>query len=150
MIELDLYPGDGRPRRDQAGEGGLSERRLLAEDESSAVSVSISPGPRLGRDSVAIRPSGLPVLNINASAAAGKGITTAANVSAAIPVRAFKGMSALSVMIFLPSPVWKIVAVLARSPTEQQQQFDFVRHDPSLPLVNRADGASAYEAIRQS
>jgi len=40
--------------------------------------------------------------------------------------------------------------VLARSPTEQQQQFDFVRHDPSLPLVNRADGASAYEAIRQS
>ena len=51
------------------------------------------------------------MLNVNASAAAGNGITTAANVSAAIPVRAFKGMSALSVMIFLPSPVWKIVAV---------------------------------------
>ena len=101
MIELNLYPVDGRPRRDQAGEGGLSERRLLAEDESSAVSVSISPGPRLGRDSVAIRPSGLPVLNMNASAAAGNGITTAPNVSAAIPVRAFKGISLSSIMIFL-------------------------------------------------
>ena len=101
MIELNLYPVDGRPRRDQAGEGGLSERRLLAEDESSAVSVSISPGPRLGRDSVAIRPSGLPVLNINASAAAGNGIAIAANVSAAIPVRVFERMSVSSGMIFL-------------------------------------------------
>ena len=101
MIELDLYPGDARPRRDQTGEGALSERRLLAEDESSAVSVSISPGPRLGRDSVAIRPSGLPVLNVNASATAGNGITTAANVSAAIPIRAFEVMSDWSVMIFL-------------------------------------------------
>jgi hypothetical protein len=25
VIELDLYLGDARPRRDQAGEGGLSE-----------------------------------------------------------------------------------------------------------------------------
>ena len=79
--------------------------------KSSAVSVSISPGPRLGRDSVAIRPSGSPVLNVNASATAGNGITTAANVSAAIPLRAFKGMNDWSVMIFLRRPVWKIVAV---------------------------------------
>ena len=101
MIELNLYPVDGRPRRDQAGEGGLSERRLLAEDESSAVSVSISPGPRLGRDSVAIRPSGLPVLNVNASATAGNGVAIATKRIAAIPVRAFEGMSDWSVMIFL-------------------------------------------------
>ena len=33
MVELDLYPSDARPRRDQAGEGGLIERGLLAEDE---------------------------------------------------------------------------------------------------------------------
>ena len=50
------------------------------------------------------------MLNVNASADAGNGATTAANVSAAIPVRAFKGMSASSVMIFLRR-LWKIVAV---------------------------------------
>jgi hypothetical protein len=50
------------------------------------------------------------VLNMNASAAAGNGIATAANASAAIPVRALKGISALSVMIFLRR-LWKIFAV---------------------------------------
>src|SRR5262249_29171945 len=45
--------------------------------------VSISNFPALsGRAAVAMRPSGLPVLKTNVSAAAGNGITTAANVSA--------------------------------------------------------------------
>jgi hypothetical protein len=61
----------------------------------------LSPGLPLGRDSVPIRPSGLPVLNMNASAAAGNGTTTAAKVSAAILVRAFEEMSASSVITFL-------------------------------------------------
>src|SRR3984893_331926 len=73
--------------------------------------VSISNFPALsGRVAVAIRPSGLPVLKTNASAAAGNGITTATNVSAAIPVRAFKEKSASSVMIFLRR-LWKIVGI---------------------------------------
>src|SRR4029077_8439920 len=58
--------------------------------------VSISNFPALsGRVAVAIRPSGLPVLKTNVSAIAGNGITAAANVSAAIPVRAFNGMSVI-------------------------------------------------------
>jgi hypothetical protein len=54
-----------------------------------------------------MRPSGLPVLKTNVSAAADNGITAAANVSAALPVRAFaaipvlEGMDASSVIIFL-------------------------------------------------
>ena len=48
------------------------------------------------------------MLKTNASAAAGNGITTTANVSAAIPVRVFKGMRASSVMIFLRR-LWKIL-----------------------------------------
>src|ERR1700730_7381675 len=73
--------------------------------------VSISNFPALScRVEVAGRPSGLPVLKTNASAAAGNGITTAANASAAIPVRAFKEKSASSVMIFLRR-LWKIVAI---------------------------------------
>jgi hypothetical protein len=60
---------------------------------------------------VAIRPSGLPVLKKNGSAAAGNGIIIAANASAAIPVRAFKGISVSSVIIFLRRPAWKLVAV---------------------------------------
>jgi hypothetical protein len=73
--------------------------------KSSPVSISeLVPG----RVAVAIRPSGLPVLKKNESAAAGNGITAATNASAAIPVRAFKRMS---VMNLPPSPVWKIVAV---------------------------------------
>src|SRR5262249_32656301 len=56
--------------------------------------VSISNFPVLsGRAAVAILPSGFPVLNVNASAAAGNGVITAANASAAIPTRAFDGMS---------------------------------------------------------
>jgi hypothetical protein len=47
----------------------------------------------------------LPVLKTNSSAAAGNDITTVANVSAAIPVRAFEGMSASSVIDLPPSPV---------------------------------------------
>jgi len=50
--------------------------------KSSAVSVSINPGP-LGLDSVAIRPSGSPVLKLNGSATAGNGATITALVSAA-------------------------------------------------------------------
>src|ERR1700730_329019 len=70
--------------------------------------VSISNFPALsGRVAVAIRPSGLPVLKTKSAAAADSGITAAANVSAAIPVRAFaaipvfEGMDASSVIIFL-------------------------------------------------
>jgi hypothetical protein len=71
--------------------------------------VSISNFPALsGRVAVAIRPSGLPVLKTNVSAIDGNGIITAANASAAIPVRAFEGMSDWSVMIFLRR-LWKIV-----------------------------------------
>ena len=70
--------------------------------KSSPVSISNLPA-LMGRVAVAIRPSGLPVLKTNASAAAGNGITTAANASAAITVRAFKGN--WSVMIFLRRPV---------------------------------------------
>jgi hypothetical protein len=64
--------------------------------KSSPVSVSAVPGC----DVVAILVSGFPVLK-KKSAAAGNGITTAAKVSAAIPTRAFDGMSVSSVMIFL-------------------------------------------------
>src|SRR6266446_10899998 len=67
--------------------------------KSSPVSISNFPGLE-GRVAVAIRPSGLPVLKTNGSAVAVNGIT-AANVTAAIPVRAFERMSASSVMIFL-------------------------------------------------
>src|SRR6516162_9472900 len=67
--------------------------------------VSISNFPLLsGRAAVAILPSGLPVLNVNSSAAAGNGIINAANASAAIPVRAFKGIRVSSVMVFLRRP----------------------------------------------
>src|SRR5215471_19386440 len=55
--------------------------------KSSPASISNFPG-LWGRTAVAIRPSGLPVLKTNVSAAADNGITTAANVSAAILVRA--------------------------------------------------------------
>src|SRR5262249_29617927 len=58
--------------------------------KSSPVSISNFPGLS-GRAAVAIRPSGVPVLKTNVSAAAANGITTAANVSAAIPVHAFEG-----------------------------------------------------------
>src|SRR5262245_54126073 len=67
--------------------------------KSSPVSISNLPA-LAGRVAVAMRPSGLPVLNTNASAAAGNGITTAANASAAIAVRAFEG-SDWGVMSFL-------------------------------------------------
>src|SRR5579864_5757759 len=53
--------------------------------KSSAVSVSSRPGP-LGRDSVAIFPSGSPVLNVNTSPTAGAAIRMAAP-SAAIGLR---------------------------------------------------------------
>ena len=80
-----------RCRGDEAGEGRRSDRRLLSEDKIIAgLGLLYS---REGRVVVAIRPSGLPVLKKNESAAAGNGTTTAANASAAIPVRAFKGMS---------------------------------------------------------
>jgi hypothetical protein len=77
--------------------------------KSSLVSISNLPGLS-GRVAVAIRPSGLPVLKMKGSEAAGNGIATAANVSTAIPVRAFEGISAPSVMIFLRR-LWKIVAI---------------------------------------
>jgi hypothetical protein len=61
--------------------------------------VSISNFPALsGRAAVAILPSGLPVLKKKASAIAGNGVAIATKMIAAIPVRAFEGMS---VMIFL-------------------------------------------------
>src|SRR5262245_34992603 len=72
--------------------------------KSSPVSISNFPGLS-GRVAVAMRPSGLPVVKTNESAAAGDGITTAANASAAIPVRAFKEISVSSVMIFLRRPL---------------------------------------------
>jgi hypothetical protein len=53
----------------------------------------------------------LPALKKNESATAGNGVAIAANVSAAIPVRAFDGMSASSVITFLRRPEWKLVAV---------------------------------------
>ena len=56
--------------------------------KSSPVSISNLPGVS-GRDAVAILPSGFPVLKKKLSAIAGNGSTTAANASAAIPVRAF-------------------------------------------------------------
>src|SRR5437868_9931 len=59
--------------------------------KSSAVSISNFPGLS-GRVAVAMRPSGVPVLKTKVSAAADSGITIAATVSAAIPVRAFKGI----------------------------------------------------------
>src|SRR5215831_4726559 len=111
--------------------------------KSSAVSVSIIPGPPLGRDSVAIRPSGSPVVNVNASAAAGNGITITANVSAAIPVRAFKGMNDWSVMIFLRRPVWKIVAVNDSGVSPASNADRFVRHDPFPPARYPGGWASA-------
>jgi hypothetical protein len=55
--------------------------------------------------------SAAPVLKTNASATAGKGITTAAKVSAAIPVRAFEGMSVSNVMTFLRRPFGKQSAI---------------------------------------
>ena len=67
-------------------------------------------------------------------------------MSAAIPVRAFNGVELHDLP---PSPESKLVAVLARSPTEQQQQFDFVRRVPSLPLVIRTDERRRVKAIRQ-
>jgi hypothetical protein len=76
--------------------------------KSSAVSVSVTPEP--GCDVVAILPSGSPVLKKKPSAIAGNGATNAANVSAAIPVRAFNGINVSSVMVFLRR-LWKIVAV---------------------------------------
>src|SRR5215475_14978977 len=71
--------------------------------KSSPASISNFPGLS-GRTAVAMRPSGLPVLKTNVSAAADNGIATAANVSAAIPVRALAGMSDWSIMIFLRRP----------------------------------------------
>src|SRR6202043_3725691 len=71
--------------------------------KSSPVSISNLPGLS-GRVAVATRPSGLPVLKTNASAAAGNGIAIAAKVSAAIPVRAFNRMRAMD----LP-PFWGFV-----------------------------------------
>jgi len=66
------------------------------------------------------------VLNINASAAAGNGINSAANVSAAIPVRPFKGMSDWSVMIFLHRH-WE------DSRRQKQQIFRFCEQQQHLP-----------------
>src|SRR5262249_12802700 len=77
--------------------------------KSSPVSVS-PPGLEEGCEVVAILPSGLPVLKKKPSAMAGSGIATAAKVSTAIPVRAFKGMNDWSVMIFLRRH-WEAVVV---------------------------------------
>jgi hypothetical protein len=64
--------------------------------------VSISNFPTLsGRAAVAMRPSGLPVLKKKVSANTGNGITAAANMSAAIPVRVFERMRASSDISFL-------------------------------------------------
>jgi hypothetical protein len=100
-----------RPRwaRDQAGKCRPSDRGLGSKAEVIA-GLDLKPPRVSGRDAVAILPSGFPVLKKKASAAAGNGITTAANANDAIPVRAFKGMNDWSVMTFLRR-LWKIVAV---------------------------------------